>query len=200
MAGSAVKFTIGPDVLKVDLSPLARYLDADPVTRSYFLAPEREHYKLIAYLAAQCPSSFRILDIGTATGASALAASIVGNPVVSYDTMGRPLFEVTTRPNIKFVKAMDPYLHVSHMASGKPPCRMAILDVDPHDGIKEARYLQAFESSGFHGGIVLCDDIAVNDAMKAWWESIEQPKYDVTKYGHFTGSGIVSFGAQVEVL
>ena len=46
--------------------------------------------------------------------------------------------------------------------------------------------------NGFKG-LLFLDDIYLNDAMRIFWDSITEPKYDLTSVGHFSGNGIVDF-------
>jgi hypothetical protein len=51
-------------------------------------------------------------------------------------------------------------------------------------------------------GILVADDIFVNDAMREFWDEIETRKADITKYGHGahgSGTGIVLFDDSVEL-
>ena len=42
-------------------------------------------------------------------------------------------------------------------------------------------------------GLLFLDDIHQSKEMDDWWNTITLPKYDLSKYGHFSGSGIVVF-------
>ena len=68
-----------------------------------------------------------------------------------------------------------------------------MLDVDPHDGIQERDFFKFFEEIGYVGLVVL-DDIYINNNMKKFWNDIKQPKLDMTQYGHWSGTGLVQFG------
>ena len=62
-------------------------------------------------------------------------------------------------------------------------------------GFKETLILQKLISLKF-SGIVILDDIhhpnkLINQQMKKLWNNIYLPKYDLTKYGHFSGTGLV---------
>ena len=49
-------------------------------------------------------------------------------------------------------------------------------------------------------GIMLCDDIHLNSAMKQWWNNIpKHKKLDITKYGHWSGTGLVWFGKKPDI-
>ena len=69
-----------------------------------------------------------------------------------------------------------------------------MLDTD-HDGVFEEAFYSFLKSSNF-SGILLLDDIHLCDEMKQFWAAITEPKYDITEYGHFSGTGLVCFGDQ----
>ena len=48
------------------------------------------------------------------------------------------------------------------------------------------------ERLGFTG-ILLVDDINLNDQMRRVWADISRPKLDITSIGHHTGTGAVLF-------
>jgi hypothetical protein len=77
--------------------------------------------------------------------------------------------------------------------------RFICLDVDPHDGIKEPEFMKIILDSGFKG-LIFCDDINLNEPMKDWWKSITITKYDVSKYGHWSGSGIICTDENINLI
>ena len=54
------------------------------------------------------------------------------------------------------------------------------------------RIFDALKKKGF-SGIVLVDDIKLTEGIKTFWNEIEHKKYDLTKYGHWSGTGLVIF-------
>ena len=71
-----------------------------------------------------------------------------------------------------------------------------MLDID-HYGKTEQKIILKLEELGFKG-IVLLDDIHIrnvdqnmNEAMRNLWDWVSYPnKHDVTRYGHWSGTGI----------
>jgi hypothetical protein len=55
---------------------------------------------------------------------------------------------------------------------------------------------QVLMSSGYKG-VVLADDIRLNDKMRAFWQWVPLKKFDVTHYGHHSGTGVIVFDAAV---
>ena len=75
---------------------------------------------------------------------------------------------------------------------------LLFLDVDPHDGLQEINIIQALLTIGYTG-IIVCDDIHLNEQMEDWW-SVKMPTFfpqlkqvDLTKYGHWSGTGAIVF-------
>ncbi len=153
-------------------------------------------HNLYAYFSTLF-NGIKIADIGTRTGNSALALSYNENNIVdSYDVNSNYYNIVTEhikKPNINF------NLENILMSSKILQYPLISLDVDPHDGIQE-RYCFAFLEANNYKGIVLLDDIGPDwPALDYWFRSINLPKWDLTKYGHFSGTGLVDFTGELEV-
>ena len=69
--------------------------------------------------------------------------------------------------------------------------RFIFLDVD-HDGLYEDKFYSFLNSIEWKGILVL-DDIHLNEPMKNFWNGISQEKYDLTQIGHWSGTGLVVF-------
>lgn len=148
------------------------------------ITAEKEHYKLLAFLSKQVNNSI-IFDIGSYRGLSAIAmAANSSNKVISYD-IGN-FIEVNTPSNVEF--KIGNCLEELSMSLSPLIC----LDVDPHDGIFELEFVEWLESHKFKGLLVL-DDIFKNQAMTDFWSGIKQEKYDITAFGHHSGTGLVVF-------
>lgn len=164
----------------------------------YFSAPAgQEHYKLLGYLASQCFDGDKVYDIGTFVGMSAMAMSVKPTiNVITYDIEDHfpndaSKMHVYSIKNIDF--RMRDCLHDMQEIS---TAKLVLLDIEPHDGHQEKIIIDAMVNSGFKG-ICVCDDIHVNDGMERWWQAIPQKKYDVSKYGHWSGTGIIVFDEKV---
>jgi hypothetical protein len=186
---------------KVDLSPLANFLDWNPPAKQFFMSDAgQEHYKLIAYLSQQVTGE--VFDIGTLFGASALALSLNDQSrVLTFDIRRvipdidpnnpttQSLVTPLSRPNIKM-----------YVASGQTAIpkisksSLVVLDVDPHDGIQEADFVDRLIRHDFKG-ILVVDDINLNKNMRLFWENIPSylKKLDATHLGHHSGTGIIVF-------
>ena len=61
-----------------------------------------------------------------------------------------------------------------------------------HDASFEKEFLNHLIKLNYKGFLLL-DDIYLNDEMKIFWSSMKLEKYDISKIGHVTGTGLVSF-------
>lgn len=174
----------------IDLQPLHKFL-VGSVARQYFLEQAGvEHYKLLGYLSTLF-SGVQLVDVGTYQAASAVAlAHNPDNKVLSYDIDQSTVWFQAQLPNIEY--RLTNILFGQDTVLINTP--LIFLDT-AHTGEFEKLFYDKLCSVGYKG-ILVADDIHLNDPMKAWWASIQQPKYDVTKYGHHSGTGVVLFGNQ----
>ena len=176
---------------RVDMEDLMKYVKWNKNSEYFTADAGKEHYKLLAYLSSVIDENFYV-DIGTYFGFSAIALS--ANPkatVVTYDVCDwipdeEPV-TVKTKTNVK-TKIMNCVHDMSEIVKSK----LVVLDIDPHDGIEEVNIMAALRSNGYRGLVVL-DDIHLNDDMNNFWKSIPEKKYDVSQFGHWSGTGIVVF-------
>ncbi len=172
----------------IDLSQLAPTV-VETEFRNYFLdVPGKEHYKLLGYFSMQY-SNVSLLDVGTYKGCSALSLSLnPTNKVHSFDVRHN-LRKLHTEPsNIEFI--VDDILKEQYkeLVIQSP---FIILDTD-HEGSFEHTFYKHLKSLNYKG-ILLLDDTKLNNAMKEFWNSITEEKYDVSEIGHHSGTGIVIF-------
>jgi hypothetical protein len=64
-----------------------------------------------------------------------------------------------------------------------------MLDID-HEYHNEIQIYHTLANRGWKG-IIVCDDIHLNDPMKRFWDEVSHPKIDITKYGHGSGTGVI---------
>lgn len=174
------------ELSKIDLRALSDIIIEEEF-KSYFLEEcGKEHYKLLAYFSTKFENSL-LLDIGTYKGCSALALSHnKKNKVMSFD-IHQGLKRLHKYPeNVEFVigDAMDPIYLEAVLSSP-----FIMLDTD-HDGVFENAFYQYLKQKNY-SGILMLDDIKLNKEMIDFWESIDSEKYDVSEYGHHSGTGLV---------
>jgi predicted O-methyltransferase YrrM len=176
----------------IDLTPLGKYVDWNTNNYQFFnLEAGKEHYKLLAYLSQtlNCP---KLVEIGTYLGYSAVAFSINPNKqICSYDIFnwlpseedGKTTAE--SKSNIKLY--VGDYMNdFEEIVKGTD---LIMIDID-HSGVTEAEIMDILRKQGYKG-LVLLDDINLNDEMRKFWASIPEKKLDITSVGHWSGTGLV---------
>jgi len=153
-----------------------------------------EHYKLLNYIAHLFSNEI-LLDIGTREGISALALATSDNSIITYDINRIELPFKSDYINVEF-KQLDINLETVNNLSRSP---LMVLDIDPHDGSQEKIFFNTLRKINYNG-IIILDDINLNEGMAGFWESVTENKYDITKYGHMSGTGLVDFSGKHEVV
>jgi predicted O-methyltransferase YrrM len=187
--------TIDAGIAEIDLSSFLKYIDWAPECGYFPQEPGVNHHKLLAYLVKQLPANSLVADLGTYLGSSALA--LASNPKVRVITIDKlcqlEQDKQTCRdlPNVQVVtadclKCIDLYINAS----------LILLDIAPHDGAQERDLLLELRRRDYKG-VVVCDDSELTNSMRSFWESVEQKKINATKYGHWSGTGIVIFAPNV---
>lgn len=174
------------------------------VTRRYYDLPAgTNEYRLYSYLSTLFNNT-TILDIGTLYGRSAVALSYNDkNQVISYnieDQIRNAQHKIYTKKNIEFrIGNILDDLTTDLISK----CKIVMIDID-HFEIIETKLIKKLEELGF-SGIILLDDIHhpqenLNIAMQRLWNSIEHKKYDITRYGHVSGTGLIIMNSDIEVI
>lgn len=154
-----------------------------------------EHYRLLAALSSSV-SDRVIIDIGTLYGSSAVALAC-GNPtntVHTFDIVDHADRETfATLPNVNF-RVADLWTP-SVRAAWKDTLLSAaiiVLDIDPHEGSREAEFCTWLLDNNF-AGIIVCDDIRHFPGMRRFWAAVpDKVKTDITQWGHWSGTGLIA--------
>ena len=166
------------------------------VDKNYYdLKSGINEYRLYSYLTTFF-NNITILDIGTLNGRSAIALSHnENNKVISYDIQNHinnnnhPIY---TKKNISFnIKNILDDLNEDFIKNVK----IIMIDIDHYETI-ETIIINKLKQLNFSGLIILDDitnhpDALINECMNRLWNNITDTKYDFTKYGHFSGTGII---------
>ncbi|HYR24037.1 MAG TPA: hypothetical protein VEP30_14055 [Chthoniobacterales bacterium] len=161
-----------------------------------------EHYRLLAALVKLLQSK-RVIEIGTFSGLSALALKkflppdgkittfdIVPWPLVA-DTFLRPEDFEDNRLRQQIADLSDPAIFESHRSLFEE-AEMLFLD-GPKDGVFEGKVLRHLETVQSRNPLLLVmDDIRFWN-MLAIWHAIARPKFDLTSFGHWSGTGLVDW-------
>ena len=167
----------------------------------YDLQSGQQEYRLYSYLSTLFDNCV-ILDIGTLDGRSAIALSHNDtNKVISYKIVNQiknDYHQIYTKKNIEFkIKNVLDDLTREFVSKLK----IVMIDID-HFGKIESLIMNKLYKMGF-SGIILLDDIHHPQPkekllMENLWKNINLKKYDVTKYGHFSGTGIVIMNSNIQ--
>jgi hypothetical protein len=144
----------------------------------------KEHYRLLMYVSSLYENKI-LFDVGTNKCMSALALSFnKKNKVKTFDKV-KILPDNPDAFNIEYI------LGDSTEDSDLAKCPMIFLDVD-HDGIYENIFYDNLKRINWKG-ILILDDINLNNPMMKFWGRISEKKHDITKIGHWSGTGLVVF-------
>ena len=188
----------------IDLTVFDEYLSPklqNKALYNFYGESGREHYRMLAYLSTLYNDEI-LLDVGTHMGGSALALSYnKSNKVVSVDVVVL-LEKIIDLPNIEF-KVLDLLEHpdgpeIIHSS------RFILYDTI-HDGIVEQKFHDYLVESNWKG-ICIWDDIKwrfngeIRQGMVDFWNSIDDDKkIEITKYAHWTETGLVWYGDKPEI-
>lgn len=174
-------------------------------TNYYNLKSGKQEYRLYSYLSTFFNDAY-ILDIGTLYGLSAVSLSHnEQNHVISYnivDDIQDPDNIIYNKKNITFkIKNVLEDLNKEFVSKIK----IVMIDID-HEGIIEKQIIDRLVELNYNG-IIILDDIHIpwnnlKDKMKDLWEhKITLPnKFDITKYGHFSGTGIIILDKNIKLI
>ena len=167
----------------------------------YDLESGKQEYRRYSYLSTFF-NYCHILDIGTLDGRSAVALSHNDtNKVISYnilDQIKNEYHPIHSKSNIEFrIKNVLDDLTPEFVSKLK----IVMIDID-HFGKIESLIMNKLYKMGF-SGIIILDDIHHPQPkekllMENLWRNINLKKYDVTKYGHFSGTGIVIMNSNID--
>ena len=78
-----------------------------------------------------------------------------------------------------------------------------MIDIDHYEDT-EKKIIERLNELEF-SGLILLDDINhpypdMNKAMKSLWNNINENKYDLTSYGHGSGTGLVLVNTDINII
>ncbi|HTZ85658.1 MAG TPA: class I SAM-dependent methyltransferase [Solirubrobacteraceae bacterium] len=161
-----------------------------------------EHYKLLVALVTLLRPQ-TVVEIGTATGASALAmksalsedAKLVTFDIVPWQAVPQTVLREEDFTDGRLEQRLEDLSTPTGWRANAELLRGAeLIFLDAlHDGEQERNFLRGFEEVGLAAApILVLDDIRLW-RMLSFWEGIERPKLDLTSFGHWSGTGLVDF-------
>ena len=166
----------------------------------------QQEYRLYSYISTFF-NDITILDIGTYQGTSSISLSHnPSNYVKSYDIID----SIKNKEHIIFKKEnVNHYIKngidVIEEMTDEDIKKTKIIMIDTeHRGDEELVMINKLNDKNF-SGIIILDDIHHPDpkqcaAMEKFWNNISFKKYDVTKYGHFSGTGIILMNTDIDFI
>lgn len=161
-----------------------------------------EHYKLLAGLVIALKPEV-IVEIGTATGLSALAMKKYlppGSKIATFDVVNWKMFRDTCLRDEDFldgtlVQHVDDLSGADAVSKHRELLEAAdLIFIDAaKDGKMEKKFLDNFKAVSFKGSpLLVFDDIRLWNMLRIWRE-IPLPKLDLTSFGHWSGTGLVDW-------
>jgi predicted O-methyltransferase YrrM len=188
----------------IDFADLDSRTSDEP--RWYRLWPG-DHYRLLAGLMAELQAK-TVIEIGTFTGMGTLALAHAlppGGRIVTFDVVPWQNWRKTWLRADDFADgriaqvigdiatpgSIEPYRDIFSKAD--------FVFVDgPKDGTTERGFMDALSSIQFRNNpIMLFDDIRLINMLEIW-RKLDRPKFDITSFGHWSGSGLVDWMGQSE--
>lgn len=145
----------------------------------FFYDPSgREHYRLLNVF---CAGKDLVFDVGTYKGLSALAMSSA-EVVVSYD-IEQQRDDNLKRSNIQYC--------IGDVMQDERLLKADIILIDTYHLGDFELAIHSHLVSNDYKGIIIYDDIFLNNHMKNFWDNIKEDKVNFTDIGHYTGTGVV---------
>jgi predicted O-methyltransferase YrrM len=185
----------GRDAANIDLSDLGTRCQS-PLDAQFLNLWPGEHYRLLAAMTRRLAAK-RVIEVGTATGMSALALRSAGARVTTYDVVPWSEFGTTLLRPSDFDDGIEQRIgdlsRPEYFGTQENDLRGAdFIFVDgPKNGVFERAFtdllLPALEGTNT---IVVFDDIRLM-SMVALWRELPVPKLDATSLGHWSGTGLI---------
>lgn len=203
-----------PKLLDIALSAVAaaRGIDLTPISRRMKVPPfypnvwPGEHYKLLAGLV-QTAAPKLVIEVGTSTGLSALTMKsflptegrVVTFDLIPWQNFAETILEETDFRDERLVQYTDDITELGGILTHETLLKDAdFIFIDAaKDGKCEPRLIDNLSNIKFNSPpIVVFDDIRLMNMVHIW-RGIQFPKLDLTSFGHWSGTGIVEWGASL---
>ena len=186
------------NIAKKDMGPLLPFVDKK--SQGYLTLDEGEHYKFLAAISDLFSGEI-IIDIGTFKGVSAMSLAMNRkNQVVTVNIVKRSNFiGKTDLPIEQIICNIVDVRDNEDLVEKIIQSRIILLDIT-HNGEDEAKFYDFLMEISYQG-ILICDDIQLTRLgdMPGFWNAIKETKYDLSKYGHWSGTGLVDFSDQLKI-
>ena len=174
----------------------------------YFNIFPGEHYRILAgFIAYEKPKT--IIDIGTSSGMSSrimLDYSTKDSKIVTFDLIKWDNFDSHLSKNdfkggrlTQYLEDLSNIQNFRKHLSLIDKADLIFLDA-PKDGIFEYSFIKNLSQSKLtkKKRFLILDDIKFFNMVKLW-RSIKSPKFDLTSFGHSSGTGLVDISSNIEL-
>lgn len=167
------------------------YINLEEALKGYTIQDDARQYMLetpyFRCLSAYCKlyNIQHVLELGTCTGASAVALAQYAEKVDTFDITNEDINESLEHKNIQYRPLAEPQ---ECLEINLDPYDLIFIDID-HEGNMERQLHDKLTEE--YEGIAFYDDIFFNPEMSAFWHDIKQEKQSLP--WHFTGFGIVRY-------
>jgi hypothetical protein len=191
------------EINSLDFNNIFMNINSNEEYSNYFFSPSgKEHYRLLSYLSTKFNNS-NIIDIGTLHGHSAYALSYNKSNVVHTfdikDFVNNEIIKNTENIKYHFDDLFNEKIQMNWITFILN-CPFIVLDVCPHNGEMEIAFFRFLQKIDYQGLIFFDDIHHFEDMREKFWKLVpENIKYDVTRYGHWSGSGLVSFNPNLTI-
>lgn len=179
-----------PELDSLDMSEPYDIMYQTPERENMLCRSGLEHYRLLFWIT-QTFSNILITELGVFNGiGTACLCANKTNYVFAFDLDFSTLHFISPPVNVTFNK-VDKTKDTEYFSPGIKGCDIIFVDTW-HSGIMEKQVFEYLKEKNWNG-ILIYDDIYFNPAMTEMWKSIDIEKYDLTRIGHSSGTGVVIF-------
>ena len=150
----------------IDMKNISSLIPDDDSFKKYIdMSAGTDHYRLLRWISDQF-NNVNLIDIGTFKGFSGASLSHnINNQVFSFDVQNHLVLNPIPK-NLNII--IDDFKKYEDLLKSSP----FIFYDTVHDGHHEDLFFTWLRSISYHG-IVIFDDIYLNDQMKKFWQSID---------------------------
>lgn len=171
----------------IDMQPVVDQFHKVDEVKFLSMPAGQEHYRLLRWISEN-NNDVHISELGCYMGLSTVClAWNKRNEVLTYDNYFNFIKWKKRPSNVSLSEAKGEHYYNPLIAFSN------IIFVDTnHFGVMELAVYKHLKENNWKG-ILIYDDIYLNDEMKAVWGAIDMPKIDATEIGHVYGTGIIEF-------
>lgn len=189
--------------MEIDLSHIAARMKTEPLYPNIWPG---EHYKLLAgFMASLQPR--KVIEIGTYQGMGSLAllsqlpqsSQLITLDIIPWQEIDSALLRDSDFKDGRLKQVIGDLSDKSFFDKFAPEfadCDFIFVDA-PKDIVFEQTLLRLMENIRVHPKLLLVfDDIRLWNMLSIWRE-IKRPKFYLTSFGHWSGTGVIDWNGMV---